>query len=290
MPHRLRLLTTFFVFGLLLTVSLFARAQTCESLFRSTVDLETHRYGAARLQKMTSRLTQIRQTPTLDAAEALDQLGFGAYYAREQRTYLLDPRHSDLDRFYRFHHEVVHGTTDQLLRTRPSSPETALAIGVFRNGQSIDNILPPEYQQIYQADEMKAYFRMSKLANQIARIRRASDDRRLEAIESEEKDTLARSQAFAAVTLKILAEAELALTQARRGQPLQIAAEMYAPDVPAVFNIFVVLPRSDGAPVVVKIPLYDPTAVDGKIENLYVKLLKVVENGRRIAMTYANSI
>ena len=247
------------------------------------------RYSGDILKQMISKLEKSQGTITVRDQEVAGRGGFDAHYNRFSRSIGINPRDTEVDQFVRYYHETVHSTTDHKVRDNPGSPETAFAIVVTRKDQPIDPSLPDLYHAFYQIDEMKAYHKTSKLLSQIAREYRVSQDSRTEKIERIALETKVDSESFAEVTFRILSQTENVILDAAEGKPVGIKAFLYAKNVPNVFMVNITLIQPSGTPIIVKLPVYDPATINGTIENLYVKLFRVVRNGKVIARKYISS-
>ena len=262
-----------------------AVSQTCSEVFGPDP-----RFQSARLLVAITSLERSQGTPVIRDAAAVKDSGFHAFFSKERRSVTMDPRNAVIDQLIQFHHEAVHSTTDHKVRFDSANPSNALAIIVQRTGANIDESLPEGYKNYFQIDEMKAYRKTALFAAQIGRQFRSDNDVRAEKVQALSLNTMTASHIFASEAKKILGQARSVIQDAIQGGPIEFKAYLYAEDTPNVFNVYLNLPQQSGPPVVVQIPFYDPTAVNGNVDGVYRKLLAVVENGEAISTNYLAAV
>lgn len=68
---------------------------------------------------------------------------------------------------------------------------------------------------------------------------------------------------------------------------VELQTEIYDPAIPNLFAVYVKILKKSGPPILVRLPLYDPEAIDGHIEDIYSKLMEVCRNGLEPVAKYA---
>ena len=220
--------------------------------------------------------------------------GFSAQYKYESRNIHLRQGGNATEKFILTHHETVHANTDHVLLTDPGSEDTTFAIKVSSESDPIHPLLPVEYSHDFRVDEMKAYRKIALLFQQAVRMIKALPEKsdavheRMWLYEKNAHEDAKDSQKFARATLSVLNHVEEAIKEALKGKTdLDLNGWIYDEKSPHLYIIAIMVPRPNLSDLFLEIPLFDPSANEGSIENIYPKLLKVIDSARRKFTPYA---
>jgi hypothetical protein len=263
-------------------------SDSCKAFFPERED----RLGlSARIAKITHEL-RTKRSVTVEYGSALRSDGYGGVYDRASNVIKMgDIHHPDVQLYLQLH-EAVHATTWYNFSRDPKNKQNGLAIVLRREAGIIDSDAPIGYQQFLSLDEMKAYYRGSKLARQLAKkITAGSDqgDKELKVFfEGRGIADIFRAKQASGVGVRILTRARKFVLEAME-QKQEMAITLNLLEGSAKITIATLaLPAEDGAPILLDIPVREVhVGSDGKPVGLEAQILKMLTDGLELSNVYS---